>query len=71
MRVGVRKERVGVRLLIVDTWWTKEDPFSAVFGGEVVRPTSTSLTLIMITAGGDTALVCLITFVLFMNQEQW
>ena len=35
------RERVGVRLLIVDTWWTKKDPFAAVFEGEVVPSTST------------------------------
>ena len=32
-----RERRVGVRLLIVDTWWTKKDPFVAVLEGEVVR----------------------------------
>ena len=37
------RERVGVRLLVVDTWWTKKDPFAAVLEGE----------------GGDTALACL------------
>ena len=35
------RERVRVRLLIVDTWWTKKDPFAAVFEGEVVPSTST------------------------------
>ena len=31
-----RESRVGVRLLIVDTLWTKKDPFIAVLEGEVV-----------------------------------
>eukprot|EP00956_Cyclotella_meneghiniana_P021781 scaffold40171_cov59-Cyclotella_meneghiniana.AAC.10 len=54
---GEERERVGVRLLVVETWWTKKDPFAAVLEGEVaILPLRPS-----ITAGGDTALACLIS----------
>ena len=48
--------RVEFSLLIVDTWWTKKDPFAAVFEGEVVPSTLTltsTSTSTLITAGGD------------------
>ena len=50
------------RLLIVDTCRTKKDPFVAVFEGEVVRLLRRRRLRLRpsITAGGDTALACLI-----------
>eukprot|EP00956_Cyclotella_meneghiniana_P010697 scaffold14972_cov52-Cyclotella_meneghiniana.AAC.3 len=50
------RERVRVRLRIVDTWWTKKDPFAAVFEGEVIRR---RLRQSLITVRRDTALACL------------
>ena len=40
------EEREWSQVLIVDTWWTKKDPFAAVFEGEVVPSTLTSTSTI-------------------------